>query len=122
MSVGYTVTVVVPPVPSEDAEAWRSVDELPRIEGAPPERLQALHDRLVARFPCITTLPDDEVDDGVWSDGPLIDDFGQRAAVLGISTRVEEVLPFLVRTATELGLIVFDPQQGRIHRPRTKSG
>ena len=65
-----------------------------------------LHDQLRARYPCICTLSDDRVDEeGVWSDGPLLNDFGRRAAVLGvIYSRVEEVLPFLVHTANDLGL------------------
>jgi len=44
-----------------------------------------------------------------WSDGPLWNDFGHCAAGLGMTwSRVEEVLPFLVRTANSLGLTVFD--------------
>jgi len=45
-----------------------------------------LHDRLTRRYPCICTLSDDRVDDdGLWSDGPLWNDFGRRflAAVPG---------------------------------------
>jgi hypothetical protein len=34
---------------------------------------------------------------------------------------VDKVLPFLIEQANELGLVVFDPQTGRIHRPRTGS-
>lgn len=120
--MSYTVTVVVPPVPSKDAEAWDSVKELADLKGARPQVLQALHDRLVARFPCISTLRDDQVDDGVWADGPLIDDFGHRTAVLGVSTRLNEVLPFVVKTATDLDLVVFDPQEGKIHRPGARGG
>ena len=76
------------------------------------------YDRLIARYPCICTLPDDEVDDGVWSDGPLWNNFGHRAAVLGMSfSRVETVLPFLVETANALGLVVFDWGGPSIYRP-----
>ena len=66
--------------------------------------LRELHDALTARYPCICTLPDDRVDEeGVWSDGPLWNDFGHRAAALGmIWSRVEDVLPFLVRAANHL--------------------
>lgn len=62
-------------------------------------------------------MPDDRIDDLVWSDGPLLDNFGHRAAVLGMSSsRVEEVLPFLVVTANALGLVVFDWATGTIYR------
>ena len=87
------------------------------MSGKWPIVCKDLHDRLTAAYPCICSLPDDQVDDGVWSDGPLINNFGHRAAVLGIGfSRVEEVLPFLVKTANDLGLIVFDWQTNLIHR------
>ncbi len=45
-------------------------------------------------------------------------DFGHRAAVLGmVYSRVEEVLPFLVKTANDLGLVVFDWTGPSIYRP-----
>ena len=46
---------------------------------------QVLHDRLTARYPCMCSHPDDETDDAVWSDGPLINNFLHRAVVLGIT-------------------------------------
>ena len=115
--MSYTVAIVVPPVPADDRAAWTGLDALVEEEGERPRVFQELHDRLTAAYPCICSLPDDQVDDGVWSDGPLINNFGHRAAVLGISfSRVEEVLPILVKTATDLGLIVFDWQTNLIHR------
>src|SRR5580700_7068995 len=105
--MSYNVAVVIPPVPSDDAEAWTVVDGLIEQEGPRPAVFQELHDRLTARYPCMCSVSDDEIDDTVWSDGPLINDFGHRAAVLGMSySRVEEVLPFLVETANALGLVV----------------
>jgi hypothetical protein len=62
----------------------------------------------------MASLPDDQVDDAVWSDGPLINNFGYRVAVLGLSS--VEALPFLINTATAKGCIVFDWQDGKIHR------
>jgi len=62
------------------------------------------------------------VGNGVWSDGPLWYNFGHRAAVLGMTyPRVEEVLPFLVETANELGLVVFDWGGPSIYLPTGKS-
>lgn len=79
------------------------------------------HDTLTAKYLCICTLPDDKVDEeGVWSDGPLLNDLGHRAAVLGmIWSRVEEVLPFLLGTANSLGLTVFDWGGPTIYRPES---
>src|SRR5207302_10159272 len=93
------------------------LDTLIREKGPRPPLFQELHDRLTARYPCMCSVPDDEVDDTVWSDGPLINDFLHRAAVLGMSySRVEEVLPFLVETANGLGLVVFDWATARVYR------
>ena len=91
--MSYTIAIVVPPVPGDDRTAWAVLDGLIAETGPRP------------------------VDDGVWSDGPLIDNFGHRAAVLGVVfSRVDEVLPVVVRAANELGLVVFDWQTNRVHR------
>lgn len=116
--MSYNVAIVIQPLPSDDMEAWAVVDRLIEQEGAHPAVFQDLHDQLTARYPCICTVPDDQIDNTIWSDGPLINNFGYRAAVLGLSySRVEEVLPFLVETANALGLIVFDWATESIYRP-----
>jgi hypothetical protein len=80
----------------------------------PSADMRALHDRLTARYPCITVDPDN----GPWSDGPLINNFGRRSATLGLSfSRVSEVLPFLITTATEMGFWVLDAQEELVHLP-----
>ena len=120
--MSYNVAVCTEPVPSKDEEAWQAVDSLIDAKGEPPEVFKELHDRLTRRYPCICTLSDERVDDdGVWSDGPLWNDFGHRAAVLGmVYSRVEEVLPFLVETANKLRLVVFDWAGPSIYRPKSK--
>jgi hypothetical protein len=121
-SMSYNVAVVIPPIPSNDKDAWQAIDALIDAKGEPPEVFKELHDRLTAKYPCICSLSDDEVDAGVWSDGPLWNDFGHRAAVLGmVYSRVDEVLPFLVRTANELGLVVFDWGGPSIYRPKSQN-
>jgi hypothetical protein len=115
--MSYNIAIVIPPVPADDAKAWAVLDELIEQPGPRPAVFQELHDRLTARYPCMSTVPDHEIDDAAWSDGPLIKDFLHRAAVLGMSySRVEEVLPFLVQTANALGLVVFDWATGRVYR------
>jgi hypothetical protein len=116
--MSYNVAIVIPPVPAKDAKAWAGLDALIEQEGPRPAVFQVLHDRLTAKFPCMSMLPDDQVDDAVWSDGPLINNFQHKAAVLGMSySRVEEVLPFLIKTANDMGLAVFDWGTETIHRP-----
>ncbi len=115
--MSYNVAVVIPPIASADGEAWRELDELIDQDGPRPAVFQELHDRLTARYPCLCAVPDDQIDSAPWSDGPLINNFLLRAAVLGISySRVEEVLPFLVATALDLGLVVFDTSSETIYR------
>src|SRR5580765_7231454 len=116
--MSYNIAICTPPIADDDDAAWEAIDSLINAKGDVPPVFLELHDRLTARYPCICTLPDDQVDDGVWSDGPLWNDFGHRAAVLGITwSRVEEVLPFLVRAANGLGLAVFDWGDPAIYRP-----
>ena len=89
-----------------------------RPQGEVPQIFHQLIDRLTARYPCICDLPDEQVDDGAWSDGPLRNNATHAITVLGIaSPRVEEVQPFVVETANHLGLVVFDEQEGKIYRP-----
>jgi len=117
--MSYNVAICTPPVPAEDDTAWDGLDNLINEQGAPPPVFRELHDALTARCPCICTRPDDKVDEGgVWSDGSLWNDFGHRAAVLGMTwSRVDEVLPILVRRANSLGLTVFDWGGPTIYRP-----
>jgi hypothetical protein len=116
--MSYNVAICTQPIPVSDQEAWQAVDALIDAKGEPPEVFRELRDRLTTKYPCICTLSDDKVDNGVWSDGPLWNDFGHRAAVLGmVYSRVDEVLPFLVKAANDLGLVVFDWGGPSIYRP-----
>jgi len=119
--MSYDVAICTSPVPLDDETAWGALDALIDAEGPVPEVFRTLHDRLTARYPCICSLPDERVDEeGVWTDGPLLNDFGHRVAVLGmVFSRVEEVLPFLMNTANELGLTAFDWGGPSIYRPGT---
>ena len=120
--MSYNVAICTPPVPADDAAAWEEVDDLINSESVPPSVFRLLYDALTARYPCISTLSDDAIDDDVvWSDGPLGNDFGHRAAVLGVVySRAEEVLPFVIETATDLGLTVFDWGGPNIFRPEKR--
>lgn len=116
--MSYNVAICTEPI-SDDAEgAWQALDGLIEAKGPVPNVFKELYDELTARYPSICTLRDDEVDNGVWSDGPLWNDFGHRVAVLGlVYSRAAEVLPFLVRSANGLGLTVFDWGGPSIYRP-----
>jgi hypothetical protein len=116
--MSYNVAVCTPPVPVDDQTAWATLDGFIDTKGEVPQVFRTLHDRLTARYPCICSLPEENVDEGVWSDGPLWNNFGHRVAVLGmVFSRAGEALPFLVDTANELGLTVFDWAGPSIYRP-----
>lgn len=121
--MSFTFAIVAPPVAVDDETAWRELDGLLETEGDAPAVFRTLHDQLTAKYPCICDLDDDSVDEqGVWSDGPLWNNFGARAAVLGlIYSRVDEVLPFVIESATALGLTVFEWDKA-IYRPDGVSG
>jgi hypothetical protein len=71
--VGYDVVVVKPPIPAGE-EAWRALDSILAESGATDPDLLGFYERLTARFPCICDLPEDRADEGVWKDGPLLQD------------------------------------------------
>jgi hypothetical protein len=103
--MSYNIAICIPPVPTDDDEAWKAVDGLIEAKGPAPSLFKLLHDQLTSKYPCICKLPDNRVDeDGVWSDGPLWNDFGHRAAVLGIIySRVEEVLSLRYQDCERFG-------------------
>jgi hypothetical protein len=117
--MSWVIEITHVPVVAKAADAWRQLDFLRTAEagreyGSPPsEPLRRLHDRLTERYPCITVDPDSP-----WSDGPFLYNFGDLLATIGIRTsRIEDALPVVVQTATEMGMTVFDAGDGKIHRP-----
>ncbi len=115
--MSYTVIIVNAPLPSVDKAAWETVDKLIEEEGTRLEIFQKRHDQLTVKFPCMCSVPDDQIGDTAWNGGTLLHNFLHRAAVLGISySRVDEVLPFLIKTTNALGLVVFDEQTGTVRR------
>jgi hypothetical protein len=116
--MSYNVAICIPPISIDDSIAWAGVDSAIASKGDVPPVFEELYEQLTGRYPCICDLPDDEVDNGVWSDGPLWNNFGHRAAVIGmVYSRVEEALPFVVSRAKALGLTVFDWGGPSIYRP-----
>lgn len=123
--MGYLVTITRMPIPNDDHQAWSNLREtLAKAAGTEVPRVYLqLIDRLTSKFSCICDLSNDEVDDGVWTDGPLRNNAGPLVTTLGIvPERVEDVLPFLIETSNGLGLTVFDQQTGRIYRPKKAEG
>jgi hypothetical protein len=116
--MSFIVAIVHSSVSDNDQIAWNQLSELVQAAGQPANSLTELIVELTKKYPCICDLSDDEVDSGVWSDGPLMNDVKSKAAVIGIVySKVYEVLPFVIKTADKLGLTVFDFQNQTIHKP-----
>ena len=119
--MSYTIDITKEPMSDDEVEAWNRLEELrlgeeSREYGSPPgDQFLPLYEKLVSIYPCIATP---EGENSPWSDGPLKDNFGLKNTVLGMSfSRVDDALPIIVKTATEMGFTVFDAQDGKIHRP-----
>jgi hypothetical protein len=115
--MSYDLVIVDLPVPSIDEQAWQMwpeiCDSLAAGVGPASFVFRELHRRITTRFPCIS---DDE--SGPWDYGPLINCFGTHIASVGIrGSRIDDVVPFVIETAIEMNLVVFDPQMAEIHRP-----
>ena len=119
--MSYTVGLLIGPAPTTNAEAFdlfAQLNDAADPDEAPHPTFVKLHAQLTERFPCICNLSDEDLDEGVWCDGPLINNFGERTAVIGcVFSAVAKTIPFVVATALGLGVTVFDWQTNQIHRP-----
>jgi uncharacterized protein YodC (DUF2158 family) len=123
--VSYDLAVVAGPIADQDAIAWQGLDALLAMQGEPAAILRKFHDRLIERYPCLSTFSDEELDSdkAVWSDGSLLSNFGPHAAHLVIQyPRADVVVPFVIETARPFGLNVFDWWTRQIHRPDGLAG
>ena len=120
--MSYSLVFTRNEIPIDDQEAldWIQTQFDSYYEDDRPAhpKFKELHDSLTSRYPCICELPDDDIDDGVWSDGPLINNFSHDLAMIAVPfSRVEEVIPFTIQTAISLGCSVLDLQSMEVHRP-----
>lgn len=112
--MSYDLYVCIPPLPPSDQDAWKLFESLRSERGEKPQVFKELITRLAARFPW--ELPVDS-DKHVWSISPLWDCIGTRVTGLCmIYPKVVEVVPFVIETAMDLGLDVFEPQLTWIFR------
>jgi hypothetical protein len=131
--MSYTLDLVPNTLSSNTQEAFRQLETL-RERYYDDERekhpaLVRLHEVLVQRYPCLSSYDDDgpEIDESVWADGPLIDNFKSELGMLALSfSKVDEVLSFILKAAIDLNITVLDSQAGKITRPtllnKIKSG
>lgn len=110
------------PRPASDAEAAKTFEELYERhveqgdETPPTERIAAYVKALLARFPDLTELDDEVVDESPWADGPLIGNAIGPFLYFGMvaNEAAEQAWSHAVTTAGSMGLVCFDPQSGSL--------
>jgi hypothetical protein len=117
--LSYNIAVVNFKLPENFEEAVELVNPMTDIKVTEIESIyKEFHDAATKQFPCLCSLPDDEIDGGVWCDGPLINNFLVKAPVIGFShSKVEEALPVIGNLALSMGMSVLDWQAGKVYNP-----
>lgn len=113
--MSYVLQIWQTPVPATVNEAGAICSQLQRRREAHRPEYAELASRLVARYPDIGDLDEEDGSD-VWTDGPL--SANARAPVFGVGVQthaLNEVVPFVIESARALGLLVYDTQSGRVH-------
>lgn len=113
------------PSPASSEEATATFERLyERYVGSddqepPTDRIAGYVAALLARFPDITDIGDDEEDTTPWADGPMIGNASGPFIYFGMVTNdaVEAGWTHAVTTAHSMGLVAFDPQSGRLADP-----
>jgi hypothetical protein len=103
----------------DDGAAWKELDSLLEQEGPATEALRQVYEKLIDRYPCLSSLDDDDIDahDSPWASGPLWGEFFDHVAHIGLTwSRADAALPFIIETAHSFGMTVFDLSNTRIHR------
>ena len=111
------------PVPTTVAEADQIHTRLSAERTAQNPQFIELAKRLTERYPCITTLEEDDdgLEQGAWSDGPLDGETDGPVYSLGVQpSMLGQVVPFVAATAGALGLVVYDMQAAEVHLPDGK--
>lgn len=117
--MSYIILITRKDIPKIDKLAWVLLDKLVLREKKkkPNQDFITLIEKLTSKYQCISKLSDDDLDNGVWSDGPLINNAGHDITTLSlVNNKVDEVLPFIISMANKNGFVVFDKQTSIIHR------
>ena len=122
--MSFTVDFFIEDLPSDEQEAWKLIEKMREEyyedESEKSELLLKLGDVLTSKYPCLTSYDDDDpaMDDSPWADGPMTDNMASKMGMIAIRySHVEEVFPFVLESAINLGLIVVDGQSEQIYRP-----
>jgi hypothetical protein len=118
MSFDLAVWEGARPRTNEDGAAEFAQLHANYIDGKPVKptpRITAFVAAVTAKYPDLTDMPDDRVEDGVWADSPLMNNASGPYFYFCIRwSRAEEVSAFVAEVAKELGLVCFDPQSSEL--------
>jgi len=119
--MSYSLMFSIPGIPESNDEAWDEFDDREEVneenEMEPHPLMKELIIQLTKKYPCICTLPDEKIDEGLWADGPIENNIIGDVLILAIVfSKVEEALPFIVETAKKVGVVFYDPQTEEIFR------
>ena len=80
----------------------------------PTPKIKDFVETLLARFPDLDALGDDEVDDSPWADSPIMGNASGPFIYFAMVTNsaAEEAWELARSTASQMGLVAFDPQSG----------
>jgi hypothetical protein len=101
--------------PSSAAEARQLLSQLSAVQLGQNPKFLTLAAKLTERYPCICLPEADDIaeDEWAWSDGPLDGKTNSAKYSIGLNTgMLDEVRPFVLQEAKELGLNVADDQAG----------
>ncbi|MBC3882856.1 hypothetical protein H8K35_15790 [Undibacterium sp. LX40W] len=120
--MSFIVQVTDIALPSDAAQRQklvsRIIEEFHASDGEPSAKFAQLYQQLVAQYPCLSSYKDG-TDECVWGDAPLINNFGQRIAILDIVQNEEQVLASVLKLAGDLGLKVIETQSDTVYFPNT---
>lgn len=101
-------------LPSDDPEDYWNLLDVDTDE-APSQGMIALVRSFLTFYPDITELSDDQLEEGVWADGPIVNNIVGDTVKLSLST--DDVLPHIVELSNVKGYCVFDLQDDVIYEP-----
>ena len=105
------------PWPASVEEAGRVLARLEAEQPGQNPKFLALAAQLTARYPCITSPQAEDIPESewAWSDGPLDGKTDRAKYSIGLNTgMLDEVHPFVLEQARQLGLNVTDEQAGQV--------
>jgi hypothetical protein len=120
MSVDMGVWEGERPGSNEDAaEAFEALYDLyieRENETEPTPRIKEFVEALLAEFPDLDVLADDDVDDSPWADSPLLGNASGPFIYFAMvaNDAAEKAWELATATAKRLDLVAFDPQSGTL--------